>query len=228
MDLTFKFKYETHMHTREASTCGLVSGAEMAEWYSRLGYSGIIITDHFFNGNSCVPRRLPWQKRVELFCRGYENAFQKGRELGLAVFFGWEYNDHATEFLTYGLDKDWLLAHPDMLEWDLERYFHEIHAAGGFLSHAHPFREAPYIPQIRLFPNDVDAVEAVNTSHRNPLFNERAKEYARRHQLPMTCGSDAHFTDRSGWGGMAFDHELTSIGDFIQSVRAGDYILSEE
>ena len=31
------------------------------------GYNGIIVTDHFFNGNTCVPEYLPWKERVDMF-----------------------------------------------------------------------------------------------------------------------------------------------------------------
>ena len=58
----------------------------MAVKYKEEGYTGIIVTDHFFNGNTTVPRDLPWEERVELFCKGYENAKAKGDEIGLDVY----------------------------------------------------------------------------------------------------------------------------------------------
>ena len=46
------FKYETHCHTNEASKCARWSGEECVKHYKRLGYDGIFVTDHFFNGSS--------------------------------------------------------------------------------------------------------------------------------------------------------------------------------
>ena len=69
-----EYLYETHMHTAEASACATGTGAEMVRAYAEFGYSGVIITDHFFNGNTSIPEYLPWEKRIELFCKGYENA----------------------------------------------------------------------------------------------------------------------------------------------------------
>jgi len=216
-----KYKYETHMHTKEASACAGSTGAEMVRAYYRAGYSGIIVTDHFFNGNSAIPAHLPWKEKVELFCRGYENALQEAEKLDFHVFFGWEYTDNGADFLTYGLGKDFLLSHPDMLSWPIEKYLRIVRENGGFVSQAHPYREAWYIKQIRVFPEHVDAIEVRNASHTNPKFDARALELANKYSLYQTGGSDAHFAYWLPGGGMEFDHELMSIEDFIQAVKNG-------
>ncbi|TAH65156.1 MAG: histidinol-phosphatase, partial [Anaerolineaceae bacterium] len=144
--------YETHLHTSEASACSHVSGAEQVRKYKEAGYAGIIVTDHFFTGNTAVPHNLPWEKRVDLFCKGYENAKKEGDKLGLSVFFGWESNFRGTEFLIYGLDHEWMRNHPEMLYWSIEEQYHNIHEAGGYVVHAHPYRDRFYIKEIRLFP----------------------------------------------------------------------------
>ena len=41
----------------------------MARAHLEAGYTGIFVTDHFFNGNTAVPADLPWRERVERFCR---------------------------------------------------------------------------------------------------------------------------------------------------------------
>jgi predicted metal-dependent phosphoesterase TrpH len=216
------YLYDTHVHTSEASACATGSGAEMVRAFASLGYSGIIVTDHFFNGNTAIPAWLPWEARVERFCRGYENALEEGRKIGLDVFFGWEYTFFGTDFLTYGLDKEFLFDHPDILKWPLRQYLKTVRESGGFISHAHPFRQAFYISEIRLFPDEVDAVEVYNASHVNPGFNEQALAYAKKHGLLQTSGSDAHHEDMIMGGGMAFSNRLSSINDFISTVRSGE------
>jgi len=213
------FKIETHLHTREGSACASGSGAEMVRAHQAAGYDAIIVTDHFFNGNTAVPVHLPWIERVELFCAGYENALHEADDSGFKVFFGWEYGYHGTEFLTYGLGKQYLTDHPDILSWPLETYLARVRRDGGFISHAHPFREAFYIRRIRLYPDLVDAVEGFNASHTDPLFDMRAIDYAREHHLPITSGSDTHHADILLDGGMMFPHRLDTILDFIRAVR---------
>lgn len=218
------YRYETHLHTSEASACSRVSGAQHARFYKEIGYDGIIVTDHFFNGNCAVDRSLPWEDWVDLFCKGYENAREEGERIGLSVFFGWETNFRGTEFLIYGLDKEWLKAHPEILTWSIEEQYERIHADGGFIVHAHPYRVRPYIKEVRLFPEYVDAVEAINVGNNNDEFDRKAAEYARLHSLPTTAGSDAHGYE-SLLSGVAFDHKLKDIFDYIESIKAGGYEL---
>lgn len=213
-----KYKYETHMHTGEVSACASCTGAQQARIYKELGYTGIIITDHFFNGNTSIPRNLSWEEKVEMFMQGYENAKKEGDKIGLSVFFAWEESFQGCDFLVYGLDKEWLLNHPDILEWDIYEHHERIKADGGFFVHAHPFRQASYIPKVRLFPGAEDAIEIINSSHTDLSWDKKAKEYARLQNLPVTAGSDCHHAD-SIHGGMQFDHELADIKDFIESVK---------
>ncbi len=221
----FPYAYETHLHTSEGSRCGHSTGEEMAVACKEAGYSGIIVTDHFFYGNTAVDRNLPWNEWVEGYCRGYENAKKKGDEIGLNVMFGWEASYQGTDFLVYGLGKDWLLAHPEIKDATIEEQYELVHRYNGMIIHAHPYREAGYIPEIRLFPDYVDGVETRNASHevRNRLedgsvpFDDRARAYAREHGFPETCGSDIHSVDLFG-GGMAFSHPLNTVRDYMEAV----------
>ncbi|HWT27840.1 MAG TPA: PHP domain-containing protein [Mobilitalea sp.] len=218
------YQYETHLHTKEASACALLTGAEHVRLYKEAGYDGIIVTDHFFNGNSCIPEDLPWEERVELFCKGYENAKEEGDRIGLSVFFGWEANYDGAEFLIYGLDKEWLKQHPDMLSWSIEEQYAKVHEAGGFVVHAHPYRERPYISEVRLFPESIDAVEVVNIGNRNEEFDKKAACYAKKLKLPTMAGTDAHGFENCH-SGMAFNHRVEDINDFIEAVKSGKYEL---
>ncbi|MBH1940382.1 PHP domain-containing protein [Mobilitalea sibirica] len=218
------YRYETHLHTKEASACSIISGAEHVRNYKEAGYSGIVVTDHFLNGNSCIPKNLPWEKQIELFCKGYENAKEEGDRIGLSVFFGWEAYFQATEFLIYGLDKKWLLEHPDMLTWSVEEYHRRVHEDGGFVIHAHPFRIRPYIKEVRLFPDTIDAVEVINCGNHDPEFDHKALAYAKSLNLPVTAGTDAHGYE-SALAGIDFEHKIKDSQDFIESIKAGRYKL---
>lgn len=81
-----RYIYETHLHTSEGSACGRAKAVDIVHAYKDAGYTGIIITDHFFYGNTAVDRSLPWKDWVNGFCKGYENALEEGRRVGLQVF----------------------------------------------------------------------------------------------------------------------------------------------
>lgn len=221
------YRYETHMHTMEASACANSSAADMADKYKAEGYDGIFITDHFFNGNSAVPRDLPWKERIELYCAGYENALKRGKEIGLDVFFGIEYGNGGSDFLIYGLDKQWLLDHDYILDMGLTQFLELVRSEGAFAVQAHPFRDYPYIRSTTHCPHFVDAIEIINASH--PLdtpFNDRAAEFARWYDLPVTAGSDAHnTTDRWYGGGVVSETPFKSYKDYAEAVRSGKLTL---
>ena len=187
----FMYRYELHCHTKETSKCASACAVEMIDFYKSIGYTGVVITDHFFNGNTTVPRDIPWPERVEMFVQGFENAQKRGKEIGVDVFFGWEFSLHGSDFLTYGLDKDWLLKHEDCHKLKINDYCDLVHADGGFIVHAHPFREASYIDMIKLLPRKVDAVETFNAG-RTDFENKLADQYADNYSLPKVFGSDNH------------------------------------
>ncbi len=230
----YPYLYETHMHTSQSSACARSSGREMAMAAKRAGYAGIMITDHSWYGNNCIDDSLPWEQWIEAFCLGYEDAKSWGDANDLSVFFGYEANYGGTEFLIYGVDKEWLIRHPEIKDASVGEQYRLIHGAGGLVIHAHPFREAGYISEIRLFPEYVDGVEGVNATHschlsrhhHHPQFDERAMAYARERGLPMTAGSDIHMSSLLG-GGMAFKKKLKSLDDYREQVLGGgDYILT--
>ena len=220
-----KYLYETHLHTKEASACSQNTGEEFVHAYKEAGYTGIIVTDHFFRGNSGIPRELPWEEWVDAFAKGYENAKEAGDKIGLQVFFGWEESYQGNDFLVYGLDKEWLKQHPEIKDVTIEEQYRMVHEAGGMVVHAHPYREAWYIQEIRLFPEYADGVEIFNASHYGKnlredgrtMYDVQAAEYAANYNLPCTGGSDIHSTNLL-FGGMAFERKLTDVQDYMRAV----------
>lgn len=186
------YLYELHIHTSEGSRCARCSAREQVRHYHSLGFTGICITDHFLNGNTTVPKNLPWEERVRLYCRGYELAREEGGICGMDVFFGWEYTySHGNDFLTLGLSPEWLLGHPEIMEMSLNDYCDYVRAAGAIVIHAHPFREAAYIDMIRLTPRHVDAVETDNAG-RPDFENGMARHFCEAYGLAPTSGTDNH------------------------------------
>lgn len=218
------FKYETHLHTSEVSACANASGAAQARFYKSKGYTGIIVTDHFFNGNSTIPYDLSWEEKVERFCAGYENARKCGEEIGIDVFFGWEYSYKGSDFLTYGLDKEWLMRNPVIMEMDVNSYCDYVRDNGGIIIHAHPFREASYISMIRLLPRKCDGVEIVN-SNRTELENRMAAIYAENYGMLPFAGSDNHTAAQERLNGVSFESPITDMADFNDRIKNKKYRL---
>ncbi len=221
------YRYETHLHTCEGSACASASGEKQAMFYKSRGFTGIFVTDHFLNGNTAVPRGLSWREQIERFCLGYENAKACGEKIGLDVFFGWEYSYHGTDFLTYGLDKEWLLRHPLILQMDVNSYCDFVRSEGGMIVHAHPFREAGYISMIRLMPRQCDGCEILNACN-DDFQNESAALYAKRYALLPLAGSDNHSASQTRLCGIETQEKITDSRRFIQLVREKAYSVFDE
>ena len=213
------FLYETHLHTNQASDCALSPGKDYIKRYIDLGFTGIMVTDHFFNSNTALDRRKHWKDWVKGYCSGFEDAWNEGQKRGLDVFFGWEETFDGDDYLIYGLDKAWLLEHPELVRWTREEQFREVHSSGGCIVHAHPFRQHFYISTVTLAPYLVDAVEVANAGNMEAIYDAQAFEYARILGLPAVAGSDVHsvsgMTRNGGPYGIITEVKLSSVHDYV-------------
>ncbi|NLK38747.1 MAG: histidinol phosphatase [Clostridiales bacterium] len=212
------FKYEMHTHTCDISKCASISAEALVQFYKDQGYSGICVTNHFIGGNTTIPKDLSWEEQINCYCSAYERALSYGQKIGISVFFGFEYSYRGTDFLVYGLEKDWLIRHPDFVNLKLKDLLAFLRAEDGFVIQAHPYRESSYIDMIRLLPRNVDGVEAINSS-RPDFENDRAKEYAENYDLLQIGGSDNHNGYQKRLSGIQSTRELTNIKDIINAIK---------
>ncbi len=217
------FYVQMHLHTAESSRCARVGGADMARACKEAGYDLIVVTDHFFNANINVPYDIPWEDQVRGLFAGYRAAKAMGDRIGLTVLPGWETYTDGPEYLTYGLDEEFLLHNRDIAILPRVQYLRRVHAAGAYVSHAHPFREASYIPHFDPDPYGLDAVETFNGRHMDPSFDEKARAFAARYRLPGVAGADAHNTLHILDGAMRFFYPVNTFQEIFAAIGKGDY-----
>ncbi|MBO4580519.1 MAG: hypothetical protein J5715_10230 [Clostridiales bacterium] len=210
---------ETHLHTSEASACGKVSGSDYIDFMISRGFNGMIVTDHFFNGNCAVPRDLSWDKRVDWYMSGYEKALAASKGKPLDVFFGVEFNFDRDEYLIYGVDRRWLLENDDILDLTRDEVYKRVHEAGAIMVNAHPYRERYYIDDIKLMPSICDGIEIYNAANPDNQ-NALGYQYAVKLGLPMTAGSDIHFFHDNPMGGMLLPDRITDVNEYKSAVMA--------
>lgn len=219
------YLYETHLHTVQGSACGRSEGREYPQIYKRLGYAGIFVTDHFFQGNCAVPKELPWRQRVDAYMAGYRDAKAEGDRIGFDVFFGIEQNFEGDEYLVYGIDAEFLYANPEIETWTRPELIRHVHEYGGAVVQAHPFRERGYLKEIHLMPCGVDAVEGINTANHMPEQDELAVRYAQNLGLRMTCGNDIHRAEAilpEIIGATVTQRKIESSRDFADLIRSSE------
>ncbi len=218
------FRLELHLHTRNSSACASLDAADAVLMYQKAGYGGLVVTDHFLTGNARVDKTLPWETQVDLFFNGVDEAVKKGKEVGFTVFEGLEYTDWGTDFLVYGLSRDFIKAHPEMTKMTPEQFLPFFHDQGAFIIQAHPFRQASYVREVRSYIDYVDAFEVINLGNKDPEFNRLAYEEAKRKGKRMTAGSDCHgFGDEYFGAGILLDHKPSSLAEVCNIIRSGNY-----
>jgi predicted metal-dependent phosphoesterase TrpH len=204
------------------SRCAEATPREQAKAYKERGYAGIIVTDHFLNGNTGCPKGLSWADAMTFFCSGYEAAKAEGDKLGLDVFFGLEYAVRGTEFLLYGLTPEFLFNHPGMDTLSAAQISALTRSAGGYVAQAHPYRSAWWIE--RPYPVDpglIDGIETFNAGNFDPEINALAHEFAELNRLPAQSGTDSHFAEQPFTGGVALRERAGDIFDIINAIKTG-------
>ena len=222
------YYYELHMHTSDTSRCGRSPAADMVAAYKQKGFTGVVVTDHLMNVQSHAEPETDWNRRVEKQLAGYYAALEAGEKLGLAVYCGWEltYQDNAEDYLTLGLSPQFLYDHPWLERYDIEKYRDAVHAAGGILVRAHPYRRAWYIKKPYVEREGIaDAIEVFNGGNSSQEENDMALAYAQKHNMPMTGGSDAHHVDETARGYIALEKKAESYAELCEAIRTGKAIV---
>ena len=217
------YLYETHVHSLNGSACGRCTPKELVQAYKKAGYTGFVLTDHFVRGNTSVPRDLDWETRMNLYYDAYLESKEEGDRLDFDVFFGIEhYYAKGKEILIYGIDLDFLLAHPELNTAQIEVYADLVHEVGGILVHAHPHRIRDYIdPNFAPRYDVCDGIEVYNAGDVDEI-NELAVRDAIVLNKLMTSGGDVHKVidePKIGRAGVGFKRRLNDTKDFVNALK---------
>ena len=219
------YRYETHCHANLCSKCAHSTPAEMVRAYKDAGFAGLVLTDHFIHGYTCVDGALPWKERMQCYYDAYLQAKAEGDKLDFDVIFGIEHaHGGGQEVLVYGIGLEFLLAHPEIETASLEEFAALVHAAGGILIQAHPYRYGGWEVPVRL--DLVDGIEVYNAGNQ-AQNNRMALEKAQERPCILTAGADSHaaWEDRVGTTGIALPYRISNCQSLVEALKRGDHKL---
>ena len=221
------YKYEMHLHTNSCSACAVSTGEEMVKAAKEKGYTGLVITNHFFHGNTAINRRTPWKDFVEAYKNDYLEAKKAGEKYGVEVLFGIEEGyGWGKETLIYGISPELLMNTPEFLHMKIAEMSKFVRENDGFIVAAHPFRDRDYIAEPRKAPDATlfDAIEAYN--HGNSFEdNDLAEQFCKKTGLPRISGGDVHSIHGIGTAGLAFYERITNSEQLVLALKEGKYKL---
>ena len=221
------YKYETHLHTSACSACARSTGCEMVDAAIEKGYSGFVITNHFYRGNTGIDRNLPWKDFVRAYKEDYEITKEYGAKKGIQVFFGFEEGfDPGKEMLVFGTNPDDIMKHPEFPTLESSKKVDLIHSLGGITVCAHPFRNRAYIPEPDKEPDPdlFDGIEGYNKGNPDDE-NEKAFVYAKKHGHIILSGGDIHSANNFGGAGIEFKDKILDYNDFLEKIKNNEFSL---
>jgi hypothetical protein len=166
--------------------------AEVVKAAKAAGLRGIAITDHDSIGGDIEAKEL--SQGEFLIIPGIEVSSRDGHILGLGV------------------------SEPIPRDLPAAETVELIKEQGGIAIAAHPFGLGRRMGSV--FKAKFDAIEVFN-SRAYFISNSLARKFAKRNNLPMTAGSDAHYPDEIGLAGVEIDCEL-KLEDVLKAVRWGE------
>jgi histidinol phosphatase-like PHP family hydrolase len=195
------FKFDTHIHTQEVSKCGKVPAAELAAMYRERGYSGLVITDHYYKRYFDKLGGMSWDLKIDAYMEGYNKAVQYGKTNDLNVLLGLElqFNEENKE----------------LYNMDIESFHSLVKDKDILIYHAHPYRSVLN----RVSSSFIDGVEVYNGNIKHNSHNDKALRFAKNHNLKMISGSDFHRTEDLGRGGIIISENVSTVKDFVNILK---------
>lgn len=216
-----KYLFDTHIHTKEASSCSRVFAADIVKRYKELGYDGIIITDHF-SSSQFKRHGDTYAEQVQTYLSGYRAA-KKFEDENFHVILGMElrFLENDNDYLVYGFDEDFVLRN-DLTQFNDPEEFRPFAEANNLIIfQAHPFR----IGMTVIDPDLLDGVEVYNGHGDHYSRNTVANKWADTHSLRKLSGSDFHGNLSLEPGGVYFEEYLTDSKQVAEALRNGKYTL---
>ena len=221
--------YELHAHTSECDLAAHASGAELVRIYHAAGYSGMVITDHYFaTFYKWFADELASKSHREIMARrlkGYYEARNEGERLGFTVLPGAEVRFDRSpyginDFLVFGCDEEFFLTAPRLNELTSLDELNALLPEHACVVLAHPFR----VNMTVMDPTLLFGIEAHN-GLTEPFRNQMAEDYAARFGKALTSGSDCHHPTHACKGGIETDRIIRTPRDLTDVLKSGEYGL---
>lgn len=217
------YRYETHCHGSQCSACAHSTAQELVRAYKDAGYAGLVLTDHFIHGNTCVDTSLPWAARMACYYGAYLDAKAEGEKLDFDVIFALEHAyGGGQEVLVYGIDLPFLLDNPDIPQLTIDEFAERVHGYGGILIQAHPYRYGGWEVPVRL--ELVDGLEIFNAGN-DPVKNQMALQKSMEAHCILISGADTHYKGeaRIGQAGITLPYRITNEKELVTALKKGDH-----
>lgn len=184
-----------HVHTKY-SYDSISEPKKIAKICKLRGLDGIAITDH----NTC---------------RGWNEMLRVGKEFNLKIVKGIEIKFHFHQKKSFEILS--LFIQEPIKSNNLLEVLDEIKDQDGIIAIPHPFDPFKGNPEeMEKILNKVNAIEVFNSRVPASIYNKKALNFAKKHKLGMTGGSDAHTVREVGNAYTIAD--VNDLNDFREAI----------
>ena len=184
-------------------------------------------SEHSYDGRDPVERLLERARALDLDAiavtdhdemAGTREAVDLAPSYDLLAIPGMEVSSAAGHVLALGVD--------DLVPAGLsfEATVDRIHDQGGIAVVPHPFQKSRSGVLANISTEELavaDAIEVYNSRLLTGRANRKAASYARRRNLPMTAGSDAHISEMVGQALTLVDADEPTVDGILDAIAAG-------
>jgi predicted metal-dependent phosphoesterase TrpH len=190
-------KFDLHMHTTRHSPDSVMDPFALCRRARVIGLDGVVITEHDWL----------WT----------ESELNTLRELhpNLVILAGVEVSAYEGHFLAYGVTNPFMA--PRGIR--VAALCHEVHAQGGAVVAAHPFRwKQPFEEILNRENPDLDGLELM-TSNMDAECRRLAAGVQAQRSLAGLGSSDAHHEDTLGFCYTEFPEDTTTMAHLVSAIR---------
>jgi len=187
-----EFLVDLHIHSN-FSPCSILSMEDIIECLNSYDIKGVALTDHNTIDGYSELKKIAEKYDIKVF-KGYELVVENG------------------ELLVYGISKVLPAGLPPML------IIKKVREDGGAVFAAHPYRRflSSSLGDV-IYDLDIDGVEI---SDRNTHYwDRRAVNAAKKMDVAMIAGSDAHHVSDIGWCATKFNKKITTDSELVNELK---------
>ena len=190
-------KFDLHMHTTRHSPDSRMDPFVMCRRARAIGLDGVVITEHDW---------LWTETELDVLRQMHPD---------LVILAGIEVSAYEGHFLVYGVANAFAL--PRGIR--VAALCDEVHAQGGAVAAAHPFRwNQPFEEILRRENPALDALELMS-SNMDPECRRRAADVRERLSLAGLGSSDAHDEETLGFCHTDFPDGTRTMTDLVSAIR---------
>lgn len=99
----YNYRIELHAHTTPVSSCSEITPKRLVETYKNLGFSAIVVTNHFIYN----PDEWEKEEYVDYYLNDFEQTEKYVKEFEIKVYLGAEirFTENNNDYLVFGVNK---------------------------------------------------------------------------------------------------------------------------